>query len=233
MLSCRPRETIGDEPMSENASEGNICVAEFTIEPFEEGNPGPHVTEALAAVEKTGLEVNMGPFGTSVEGTSRDVLEAVGAALAACLSEGATRVTVTITQPDMSEPLVERHPVLQALLPVLEAVGAEPIAPERLTHLDVPIEWEGEVIGGIRLQSLEGAVRRMVDQITSELDRDLVELSREEKQQVVRALNDRGAFALRGAVEEVADLMGVSRITIYNYLNATRGGSSEAVDVAS
>ena len=39
---------------------------------------------------------------------------------------------------------------------------------------------------------------------------------------MVRMLNERGAFLFCGAVEEVADLMGVSRITIYNYLNATR-----------
>ena len=203
------------------AKEGT-CIAEFTIEPFEEGNPGSHVTEALAAVEKAGLSVNMGPFGTTVEGTTGEVSRAIEAALEASLAEGATRVTVTVTQPDSEVETIVSHPVLQALQPVLTAVGAEPIAPSRLTRLDVPIEWEGEVIGGIRLQSLEGAVRRMVDQITGELGRDLRDLNREEKQQVVKALNDRGAFALRGAVEEVADMMGVSRITIYNYLNATR-----------
>jgi predicted transcriptional regulator YheO len=35
-------------------------------------------------------------------------------------------------------------------------------------------------------------------------------------------LYDRGAFALRNAADEVADAMGVSRVTIYNYLNAVR-----------
>jgi len=33
-------------------------------------------------------------------------------------------------------------------------------------------------------------------------------------------LDERGAFAFRRSVESVADLMGVSRFTIYNYLNA-------------
>jgi predicted transcriptional regulator YheO len=33
-------------------------------------------------------------------------------------------------------------------------------------------------------------------------------------------LHDRGAFLLRGAVDDIAEIMGVSRITIYNYLNA-------------
>ena len=36
----------------------------------------------------------------------------------------------------------------------------------------------------------------------------------------IRLLDDRGAFILRRAVEDVADAMGVSRITVYNYLNA-------------
>jgi predicted transcriptional regulator YheO len=33
-------------------------------------------------------------------------------------------------------------------------------------------------------------------------------------------LDDRGAFQLRRSVEEVADALGVSRFTVYNYLNA-------------
>ena len=45
-------------------------------------------------------------------------------------------------------------------------------------------------------------------------------LGREDKQRAVRLLDERGAFTLRRAVEDVADAMGVSRITVYNYLNA-------------
>ena len=36
----------------------------------------------------------------------------------------------------------------------------------------------------------------------------------------VMSLDEKGAFILRRAVEDVADAMGVSRITVYNYLNA-------------
>ncbi len=46
------------------------------------------------------------------------------------------------------------------------------------------------------------------------------EWNRAEKQRVVRMLDQRGAFLLRGAVDDIAEIMGVSRITIYNYLNA-------------
>jgi len=197
-------------------------TAEFTIEPFEEGRPGPHVVKAIEAARASGVEVSVGPFGTRVQGNKDEIVSAVAAALDAGLSEGASHVTVTVTNAAAIEESAFAHPFLNALRPLLEAVGADPILPELLSRTDVPIEWEGEVIGGIRLRSLEGAVSRMADQIAGELGGELSTLSREEKQQVVRMLNERGAFLIRGAVEEVAELMGVSRITIYNYLNATR-----------
>jgi len=45
-------------------------------------------------------------------------------------------------------------------------------------------------------------------------------LSRHDKQRAIRLLDQNGAFILRRAVEDVADAMAVSRITVYNYLNA-------------
>ena len=56
--------------------------------------------------------------------------------------------------------------------------------------------------------------------VETELGGRLPDLGREDKQRAVRLLDDRGAFTLRRAVEQVADAMGVSRITVYNYLNA-------------
>ena len=49
-------------------------------------------------------------------------------------------------------------------------------------------------------------------------------MTRADKQQLVRYLDERGAFALRKAVESVAETLGVSRFTVYNYLDAARGG---------
>ena len=48
----------------------------------------------------------------------------------------------------------------------------------------------------------------------------MAELSREDKQRAVARLHDRGAFRYRKSVEVVADALGVSRFTVYNYLNA-------------
>lgn len=70
--------------------------------------------------------------------------------------------------------------------------------------------------------SLHNALRRMMAGVEGELGAQLAELSREGKQAAVRLLDARGAFLLRRAVDDVADAMGVSRITIYNYLNANQ-----------
>ena len=69
--------------------------AEFTVEPFEEGNPGPHVQAAIAAA--TPLVADVGPFGTVVEGTIDEVLAAVDTITRAAMDAGATRVSLNLT----------------------------------------------------------------------------------------------------------------------------------------
>lgn len=72
----------------------------------------------------------------------------------------------------------------------------------------------------MRLPPLHGALERLVAAVESELGGRLPDLARNDKQRAVRLLDERGAFILRRAVEDVADAMGVSRITVYNYLKA-------------
>ena len=57
-------------------------VVEFTIEPFVEGEPGPHVRAAVEAAEQSGVTVDFGPFGTTVSGDDNTVLTAVDRLLA-------------------------------------------------------------------------------------------------------------------------------------------------------
>jgi uncharacterized protein YqgV (UPF0045/DUF77 family) len=83
--------------MSMGHDEFMSTVAEFTIEPFVEGDPGPHVRAAIAVAEAAGLAVEVGPFGTSVEGGSTDVLDAVDAVVRAAVANGATRVSLQLT----------------------------------------------------------------------------------------------------------------------------------------
>jgi hypothetical protein len=113
-----------------------------------------------------------------------------------------------------------RHPLLVALTPVAEAVGGELVNAAQLRSGDIPLEWDGAIVGGFRLSGLHGSLDRMIAAVESELGSPIADLSREDKQAAVRLLHERGAFQLRKAVEDVADAMGVSRFTVYNYLNA-------------
>ena len=112
------------------------------------------------------------------------------------------------------------HPLLRALLPVAKTLGARVVPADQLEPGDVPLEWEGEVVGGFRQAGLHGALERLLDRMEREFGTSLAELDREAKQDLVRRLDEEGAFVIRKAVEEVADALGVSRFTIYNYLNA-------------
>jgi HTH domain len=113
-----------------------------------------------------------------------------------------------------------RHPLLTAVQPVVDAVGATLVAADEREASDVPLVWDGEVVGAVRMPPLHGALDRLIDAVEAELGGRLPTLNREDKQRAVRMLDQRGAFTLRRAVEDVADALGVSRITVYNYLNA-------------
>lgn len=112
------------------------------------------------------------------------------------------------------------HPLVHAVKPVLDAVGATLVPPDAREPSDVPLVWEGTIVAAVRMPPLHGALDRLIDTVEAEVGGPLPTLSREDKQRAVRLLDERGAFILRRAVEDVADAMGVSRITIYNYLNA-------------
>lgn len=112
------------------------------------------------------------------------------------------------------------HPLVDAVRPVARALGARIVAPERMRSSDIALRWDGQVVGAMRLPDLQGALDRLIARVERELGERLPDLSREDKQRAVRMLDEAGAFTLRRSIEDVADAMGVSRITIYNYLNA-------------
>jgi predicted transcriptional regulator YheO len=117
----------------------------------------------------------------------------------------------------MTTPL---HPLIDAVAPIIQAVGATLVAAEDMLPSDIPLAWEGNVVAAVRMPALHGALERLIESVEKELEGSLRDLSRADKQKAVRLLDERGAFTLRRAVEDVADAMGVSRITVYNYLNA-------------
>ena len=71
-----------------------MLLLEFTIEPFVEGEPGPHVISAVEAAQALGFEIDFGPFGSSCSVPASDAGEVVKAVVDAAFANGATHVSL-------------------------------------------------------------------------------------------------------------------------------------------
>lgn len=76
---------------------------EFTIEPFAEGNPGPHVTSATEAASKHADHIEIGPFGTTLHLPSGAVGETVAALVETALANGATHISLHVAADETNE----------------------------------------------------------------------------------------------------------------------------------
>lgn len=192
------------------------CRLEFLIEPFTEGKPGPHVLRSLEVLRRAGLEVVLGPFGNTVDGGEETLTSLLPAIAAAAFENGATRLLFNMTKGD-----ARRSAMLGSEPRAVPSGGSN--SPEGFSTIDEPLAWKETGIDPTRREDLHGAVDRIIRAVEDLMGGKLGDLSRENKQAAVRILDEQGVFLIRKSVETVAKAMGVSRITIYNYLNAIRG----------
>jgi len=197
---------------------------EFIVEPFTEGVLGPHVTAALDVLCQAGFDPEIGPFGNTLTGESDEVFPALSAASAAAFASNATAVDLAARVVPPRDPEAEEF--LTAMRSVARAIGARVSAPEDAGPDDTPLVWRGQTVGALhvpaRFADLRQGLGVLVGEVEATLGGSLAELSRNDKQRAVRLLDERGAFSIRNAVDDVADAIGVSRVTVYNYLKVTR-----------
>lgn len=73
------------------------------------------------------------------------------------------------------------------------------------------------------LYTLHGAFDHLHDEVRRRmLTNDLSALSIDERRYCIQMFIDLGALELREAVNKIADACGVSRVTVYNYVNGKR-----------
>lgn len=116
------------------------------------------------------------------------------------------------------------HPLAEAIQPLVSAIGGSIVTADDIEGGDITLEWAGEPPIGVRLVDIV-SLERLVATIENQFGSSLADLDRAEKQRAVRLLEERGAFRLRRSIEDLGAIMGVSRITIYNYLNAIKSGA--------
>jgi len=70
--------------------------------------------------------------------------------------------------------------------------------------------------------SIQDITHEMVEQVLSGFKKAPSLMTLDEKVECVRQLDDKGTFLIKGATEYVASVLGVSKFTIYNYLQKIR-----------
>ncbi|MFF8971341.1 helix-turn-helix domain-containing protein [Streptomyces sp. NPDC014995] len=108
---------------------------------------------------------------------------------------------------------------IAAVKPLVDAMGGEILPPDEAGPDDVVLSWEGADAVAVRLPQLADSLDHILAAMERKKGKPLADLDRKAKQEVVRALEARGAFSVRHGVETVASALGVSRFTVYNYLN--------------
>jgi len=119
------------------------------------------------------------------------------------------------------------HPIIATIAPLVDAVGARIVPHDEADEGDLRLHFGGEMVAAVRLPDLHGALDRQVRVVEAEMGGPLSQLSFEGKRRAVRLLDERGAFTIRKGAEQIADALGVSRFTIYNYLNASRADGAD------
>ncbi len=69
---------------------------EFTIEPFNEGQPGRHVTAPTDMLRSMEVDVEVGPFGSSCDVPGERVGEVVATITRVALEHGASHVNLHV-----------------------------------------------------------------------------------------------------------------------------------------
>lgn len=70
--------------------------------------------------------------------------------------------------------------------------------------------------------TVQDVIQNMVDQVLEVFKKAPSALTLEEKVECVRMLEEKGAFLIKGSTEYLASVLGVSKFTIYNYLQKIR-----------
>jgi predicted transcriptional regulator YheO len=99
--------------------------------------------------------------------------------------------------------------------------------------ISLMIQFEGEMEDFIRFDTeqvksenfystVQDVIQNMVDQVIHGFKKVPGLMSIEEKIECVRLLEKKGAFLIKGSTEYLASVLGVSKFTIYNYLQKIR-----------
>lgn len=91
-----------------------------------------------------------------------------------------------------------------------------------LCHTDEPEETKEDK--GYQGASINEVLCNLVNSVLEASGKPVAYMTKEDKVEIVRVLDQKGAFLIKGAIDYVAKVLCVSRYTVYNYLDEVRVG---------
>lgn len=93
------------------------------------------------------------------------------------------------------------------------------------TFLSTQVEvQENETNSDDDIENVEGIVDQLIQQIIQNSVHPV--MKRHEKIELIRFMDEKGIFLMKGSVEKVASLLGISKVTVYSYLDEIKNKSS-------
>lgn len=87
-------------------------------------------------------------------------------------------------------------------------------------------EFPGDTSSNVKneffAQDVNEVIENLIKHVVDSSKVPVALMQKEDKIQIVHELDKKGVFLVKGSVEQVASMLGVSRYTIYNYLEETR-----------
>lgn len=99
------------------------------------------------------------------------------------------------------------------------------MAQNAIHHLTVP--ENGSDTTEVFTSNVDELLEVMMQDAVASTGKSLAILNKEDKVAVVRYLDDKGAFLIKKSAERVAEFLGISRFTVYNYLNESQENEKE------
>jgi len=80
------------------------------------------------------------------------------------------------------------------------------------------------------ISDISELVTTLIDNTFAEFISGKSKLTKADKVEMVKFLNDKGIFTVKGTVEKVAGMLDVSKFTVYNYIDQANDGHGETQD---
>jgi predicted transcriptional regulator YheO len=86
----------------------------------------------------------------------------------------------------------------------------------------IPPEDTGENLSEEKYSDISNVLDQIINDTLSKYSKPVSLMQKEDKLKIVGILDERGVFLIKGAIENVANSIGVSRYSVYNYLDQIR-----------